>query len=197
MSRQLLVVIAAAALGLTACGDSASPTSAGRDLLQDASGVPALEGSKYGQIEVVEAVEDTAVAPPAVLYHIAGGPRRSEYARDGEHRFHITDGPSRSIYTIRQQYHIASGADASRYVLGEGTVIDWIPVPSDDPLGPPMTVEPIVKHHITSGPRRSEYAVDGEHRFHITDGPSQSIYTIKQQYHVASGADASTYRRVP
>ncbi len=196
MNRQLLLLAAAAAFGISACGDGSLPTDAGRDLLQHPADAPVLGGSKYGEIEAAELPEDSAVVPIA-WYHISGGEKRSQYAQDGDFRFHITDGPSRSIYTIKQQYHIASGSDESKYVRDTTSIIDWIPVASDDPLGPPIGVEPVVKYHITSGPRRSEYTFDGDFRFHITDGPSRSIYTIKQQYHVASGSDESKYVRVP
>ena len=197
MYRQSLVLIAAVALGISACSDSASPTAPGRDLLNNPADAPALGESKYGQIaneeEPGEGTDPGGGTPtPPPLYHISNGPKRSQYAADGDFRFHITDGPSVSIYTKKQQYHVASGPDASKYELSPGTTILPVPV---DPWGnnPP----PIFQHHITSGPKRSQQAFDGDYRFHITEGPSVSIYTIKQQYHVASGADASQYKVAP
>lgn len=133
MKTQLFLLALAVSVGLSACGDSALPTDAGRDLLNNPSGAPSLGDSKYGNILDDGDTEEEFVNTDEVVGEpeVADEADASDEATPSRH--HITSGPLRSKYSTIPLYHITEGALKTSY-----SNIKW--------------------YHITSGPLKSSYS---------------------------------------
>lgn len=175
MKKQLLLV-AAIAIGVSACNDDSSPTGIGRDLLKNPTNAPTLGKSDYsitlddativGEEEVVVAVDESMMGDAAAAdsaFHIIRGPNKTEYipAR------HMAEGADKTKFRPIGIEHIAEGADKTKYKVK------------------------LILQHITEGEDKTKYyIVLGPH---ITEGADKTKYLPKGYKHILEGADKTKY----
>lgn len=180
MKKQLLLV-AAVAIGLSACNEDSSPTGIGHDLLKNPENAPTLGKSNYevvladdaivGGEGIVVSVDEvdmsdidfSAVSAENPGAHVIRGPNKTEYIPTR----HVTEGADKTKYHMIGIDHIAEGDDKTKYKVS-------------------LTLQ-----HITKGDDKTKYyVVLGPH---ITEGDDKTKYLPKGYKHILKGDDKTKY----